>query len=191
MKVSRSALGASATASATASCLRPNCHSLMTVVIPLGVPNEPPDSSATDVLMGQPAARPERLRVLVTSGPDKGRTLELAVGTYTVGKAPSCELPLKDSSVSRRHLEIEVLADGLRVRDLESTNGSFFQGARFDTIKVGVGAVVVIGQTELRVAGSEPPAALPPSGASRFGELLGASAAMRQAFALLERVAAS
>jgi DNA-binding NtrC family response regulator len=127
----------------------------------------------------------------VTSGPDKGRALDLRVGTYTVGKAPSCELALSDSSVSRRHLEIVVLADGVRMTDLQSTNGSFFEGARFDTIHVGPGATVTIGQTELRLVGDPAHQTMPPFGADRFGDLLGGSVAMRQVFSLLERVAAS
>ena len=92
----------------------------------------PPERSAgetpTDVLSSAP--RPSRLRVQVTAGPDLGRTLVLASGTYFVGKGQVCDLVLTDHAVSRRHLELAVLADGVQIRDLGSTNGSFVGGDR-------------------------------------------------------------
>ena len=150
---------------------------------------DPLDPQPTDVV--GPAHRPhlpDKLRLVVVGGPDKGRAIDLETGTYFVGKAPSCELALSDTAVSRRHLEVLVQPEGLQIRDLGSTNGSFFQGARFESILVGAGATVTIGQTELRVQGPAG-AGLPPSEARRFGDLIGASLAMRHVFAVLERVA--
>jgi DNA-binding NtrC family response regulator len=147
--------------------------------------------SATDALgVETKPVRPERLRLVVDAGPDAGRELDLVVGTYIVGKSPLCELALSDSSVSRRHLEITVHADGLQLRDLGSTNGSFFQGARFDSMRVGKGATLTIGHTELSVmAPYAQDGQSTSSSNNRCGGLLGASASIRQVFALLSRVA--
>jgi DNA-binding NtrC family response regulator len=153
-------------------------------------PRDPLDEEqATDVAAGVRAPRPEKLRLIVTQGPDRGRELELSVGTYTVGKLGSCELPLTDTQVSRQHLEIAVVADGLQVRDLGSTNGSWYNGARFERIVVGIGAVITIGGTELRVVGPGAGEELPPSDLDRYGDLVGASSQMRRIYSLLERVA--
>jgi DNA-binding NtrC family response regulator len=83
-----------------------------------------------------------------------------------------------------------VVGDGILVKDLGSTNGSFFQGGRFESIRVGPGAELTIGKTELRIeAEGREREVLPPSPHDRFGDLLGDSLRMRHVFAVLERVA--
>ncbi|MDB4966742.1 MAG: response regulator HsfA [Myxococcales bacterium] len=149
------------------------------------------DGRPTDPLTPRAALIvPERLRLMVVSGPDRGRELLVRAGTYFVGKAEGCDLLLTDGAVSRRHLELVVTANGILVRDLESKNGSFFGGARFAEVTVGAGAVVTIGQTELRLCADRGPR-VEPSTAESFGGLVGRSLVMRELFALLERVAAS
>jgi two-component system nitrogen regulation response regulator GlnG len=134
---------------------------------------------------------PERLRVLVLSGPDSGKQLILERGTYFVGKSPGCDLQLSDGAVSRQHLELAVTEAGVLVRDLGSTNGSFFGGARFSEVTVGPGAVISIGGTELKLASVERSHPILPSASEHFGALLGPSLKMREVFAVLELVAQS
>jgi DNA-binding NtrC family response regulator len=133
---------------------------------------------------------PEELRLDVVSGPDRGHTLALRKGQrYVLGKAPTCDLPITDRLVSREHLSLDVGDDSITIRDLGSKNGSFFQGARFESIVVTTGASVVIGGTELAVSAKGAKQDIAPSALTQFGDLIGASEAMRRAFALLERVA--
>jgi DNA-binding NtrC family response regulator len=128
------------------------------------------------------------MRLEVVAGPDRGAVLKLDRGTYFVGKAPSCELVLSDGKVSRRHLEVTVLHDGVQFRDLGSTNGSFFQGARFDALVVGAGSSIFIGASELSLVGEG--ASLEPASAyAQFGPLHGASDVMRRLYDTLSRVA--
>jgi DNA-binding NtrC family response regulator len=130
-----------------------------------------------------------KLRLLVVSGPDQGRHVDLDEGRYLVGQASDSQLVLSDRKVSRRHLEVEVAGGGVRVRDLGSRNGSFHQGAKFSEITVGAGAVVKIGSTELKVVSRDRAPKLLPSTQERFGGLVGRSLAMREVFALLQRFA--
>ena len=134
---------------------------------------------------------PRRLRLLVVTGPDQGKKLELESGTYRIGQAPECSLALTDRKVSRRHLEVEVRSDGVQLRDLGSRNGSFHRGARFTQLTIGAGEVVRIGTTDLKLVSATAGARLMPSAQERFGRLVGRSLVMRELFAVLEQVAGS
>ena len=131
-----------------------------------------------------------RLRLLVVAGPSTGRELLLERGTYRVGKEEGNELRLEDSTVSRTHLLVEVLAHGVRVTDNGSSNGSSCDGLRFQVLELRPGAVVRLGRSELLLAPVEGPATAPESSsATRWGGLHGKSLAMRQLFTVLERLA--
>ncbi len=125
------------------------------------------------------------LRLEVVSGPDRGRSLVLAPGSYVVGQAPDASLSLRDRKVSRRHLAVEVRADRVVVRDLGSRNGSWFGGARFTELAITLGAVIRIGASELALSDGGDGAR------ESFGGLIGRSAAMQKVYALLERIARS
>ena len=158
--------------------------------------SELPDWSEVDIgsthgAEGARTAIPEKLRLVVLSGVDRGRELPLSRGTYYVGKHPRCALVLRDEQVSRRHLELRIEADGVHARDLGSRNGSFFKGGRFSEIVVGTGAVLTVGKSELMLLSHDAPAPALPSERESFGGLRGRSLAMRQTFALLEKVAPS
>ena len=135
---------------------------------------------------------PPALTLTVLSGPDRGRALPLRRGVFSVGSRDDCDLVLTDRRVSRQHLELCVRDDGVELRDLGSRNGSFHHGARFSQLVVGVGAVVTVGRSELRVdaAGPSRPALLP-SARTGVGELVGESLRMREVYALIEQAAAS
>ncbi len=146
---------------------------------------------STDVVTPT-SQQPLELVLRVVEGPDFGRELVLKAGTYVVGKDPTSDLALTDSAVSRAHLRVEVRANGVRLKDAGSTNGSFCGGMRFDAVEVGPGASVRVGRSVLKVlpAGTQRPA-LKPSERAQFGPLVGRSLAMRETFALLERLAAT
>ncbi len=44
---------------------------------------------------------------------------------YVIGRASDCDIPIKGSHLSRRHTEVALLGGSLRIRDLNSTNGTF------------------------------------------------------------------
>jgi two-component system nitrogen regulation response regulator GlnG len=142
----------------------------------------------TNVDSGQPMLR--RFRVTVTSGRDAGASKLLGVGTLLCGSHRDVDLRLSDPRVSRRHCELSVVADGLRVRDLGSKNGLWVQGEREEEVLLRDGAAFQVGDTWLKVE-----AALAPldvgEGLANFGPLVSQSPAMRRIFALLDRVARS
>ncbi|MCP3138637.1 sigma 54-interacting transcriptional regulator [Pyxidicoccus xibeiensis] len=148
-----------------------------------------PPPPITDLLTPAPAPA-QRLRLVVVAGPSAGLELPLERGTYRVGKEAGNELRLADSAVSRTHLLVEVLAQGVRVTDNDSSNGSFCEGLRFQSLELRPGAVVRIGRSELLLApASGADAPLAAAAVTRWGFLSGRSLVMRQLFAVLERLA--
>jgi DNA-binding NtrC family response regulator len=147
------------------------------------------ESIPTDVL-SQTNQAPLALKLVVVSGPDYRKELLLDQGTYRIGKDPACELVLSDGAVSRTHLIVEVVAQGVRLTDPGSTNGSFCDGVRFSSVVANPPARIRVGKTELELVPRQAiQSGPPPSTNEKFGELIGKSLAMRRVFAMLERVA--
>jgi DNA-binding NtrC family response regulator len=125
----------------------------------------------------------------VTSGDDVGRTLRLGAATALVGSHTKMDLQLSDSQVSRRHAEVQLVADGLRVVDLDSRNGTFVGNRRISRALVGPGDLIRVGRTELIVEAEDEEVDL--GALARFGGLTSESPTMQRTFALLGRVAPS
>ena len=53
-----------------------------------------------------------------------------------IGRSRGCELPLKVGQASRRHAAVRFEDDHFRVRDLESTNGTFLNGEPLEDERV-------------------------------------------------------
>jgi len=130
-----------------------------------------------------------RCQLVVVDGPDRGRACRLGEADAIAGTDPHVELALSDDRVSARH--VAVRADGARfvVRDLGSTNGTWYEGSRVAELAVPAGSTLKLGRSALRIEPEAQPLDLPPSQARRFGELVGESLAIREVFAVLERVA--
>jgi transcriptional regulator with GAF, ATPase, and Fis domain len=126
----------------------------------------------------------ERYTLTITTGPDTGRTVDLE-GKAVVGAGGDATIVIADESVSRHHLELEATPEGLRVRDLGSTNGTFLSGARIQQMTVHEEALLTIGTTVLRLGLKDDDVA----GRKGFGKLLGRSAGMQLLFSQLEKAA--
>jgi transcriptional regulator with GAF, ATPase, and Fis domain len=96
---------------------------------------------------------------------------------------------LTDPSVSRRHASFTRSSGRIRVRDRGSRNGIYCGGTKVIEADVQLGAVLRLGNTALALQPRWYVREVPPSQQTRFGELIGGSLAMRQVFAILERVA--
>ncbi|MGE5181408.1 MAG: sigma 54-interacting transcriptional regulator, partial [Acidobacteriota bacterium] len=128
------------------------------------------------------------LKVVVVGGPEEGLEVPLD-GAIVVGTDPSCELVLTDRAVSRKHCTLEVERARVVLRDLNSRNGTTVAGTRVRDAELAVGSVVTLGQSALVLQPRWYVREVAPSSHERFGEVLGSSLAMREIFAVLERVA--
>jgi transcriptional regulator with GAF, ATPase, and Fis domain len=98
---------------------------------------------------------------------------------------------LGDDTVSRHHFTLRVDEAGVRVIDAGSRNGTTVDGLRVRDAWARSSSLIVAGATTLRLRLLDDVVELPLSTRDHFGGLVGGSAAMRQVFAILERVAAS
>jgi DNA-binding NtrC family response regulator len=130
-----------------------------------------------------------RGRLMIVKGPDRGDTITVEPRPRTIGSGAGCDVQLSDPAISRRHLEIQLGPDGVTVRDLGSTNGSFVQGARFTELTLGFGTEVTIGKTVLKYVPEEEIVELAPSDEESFGTLVGRDAKLRKLFRMLADVA--
>jgi len=128
------------------------------------------------------------LHAVVLSGSAKG-TVRPVGETLRIGKAPDNDLVLADDTVSRHHCELSRAADGIRVRDLDSTNGTKVQGARVTEAVVQPGTVLKVGEVEVVLRVAPKGVEVLPSDKGSFGEAIGRSLAMRTIFGVLERIA--
>jgi DNA-binding NtrC family response regulator len=133
----------------------------------------------------------ERFSLTVVEGPDRGATVEATTSEVSVGSAKGNTLVLGDPTVSRHHCSVSSTERGFVLRDLGSTNGTRVGAARVLVGLVDDGAVVQVGRTKLRLSALDDEIVEPLSAVDRFGDVLGASTAMRRIFALLPRLAAS
>ena len=135
---------------------------------------------------GRTAPRSYTLQVLGQAGP----SVALGARPIVVGAHATCDLVLTDPKVSRRHAELSITTDGVRVKDLGSTNGTWWQGTRVGEVTVTGGSTIQFGGTSVRIAATDAPS-LPPSDRDHFGEMAGQSVAMRELFAVLEMASPS
>jgi hypothetical protein len=69
-----------------------------------------------------------------------------------IGRAPECELVLRDGRVSRRHARVSARDGVLVLADLGSTNGTRVNGHRITEVALGAGDRIEIGDSSLVVA---------------------------------------
>ncbi len=138
-----------------------------------------------DSKTGTVRARSYQLELI--SGPLPAKTLPLS-GPLVIGSAEEAGLHLPDPTVSRYHLELTPRGDGVQVRDLGSTNGTYVAGVRVRDALIEDEVTLSVGTTKLRLRFLEQDLGAPVARAS-FGAALGDSPAMRQLFGLLARIA--
>ena len=95
-----------------------------------------------------------RLELLILTGPDAGRRLDLGPAAMVLGRSPEATLPFpNDTFLSGSHVQLLATPDGkgVQVLDLHSTNGTFLNGTRVDEAYAFPGDVLRMGSLNLRV----------------------------------------
>ena len=86
-------------------------------------------------------------------GEDPSLTFRIRPGNIkTVGRAPRADFIVDATLVSRVHCRLSAGADVLEVTDLDSTNGTFVNGARVKRALLNDGDRLGVGRVELVVS---------------------------------------
>jgi DNA-binding NtrC family response regulator len=117
-----------------------------------------------------------------------GKAYPIDVDAVVVGREAGAHIVVDDPEVSMAHCELRAVSDGILVRDLGSTNGTFVGAFRVREGVVRTPTAVTVGRTTLLV---EPSAEhrVDVGWADGFGMLVGRSPRMRRVFGVLERIA--
>jgi two-component system, NtrC family, response regulator GlrR len=111
-------------------------------------------------------------------------------GRSIAGAAAGAGIVIADPTVSRLHAEFETRGEAVWVHDCGSKNGTFVEGVQVIAARVPDGGKVRLGETTLTVNPEPIPQLVRLWKEDRFGPLVGGSAAMRELYAQLARVAA-
>jgi len=107
------------------------------------------------------------MRFKLTSA-DNLQTYELKTGApMVVGRAPTSDIPVFDPTISRRHAEVVTDDQGVQVRDLGSSNGTFLNGSRVESCTLAVGDTVTFGKVPFRLQQVTAAGTTPPVGAAK------------------------
>jgi len=131
-----------------------------------------------------------RCRLEVVAGADAGKAIELAQPTIQIGRV-GADLNLTDPKVSGLHCELKLQAEGYRLRDLGSTNGTHVKGVRVVEAFIAPGTTIQVGKSAITFEPMDDAVAMPLWNEPRLHNLIGGSASMRHLFELINRFAQS
>lgn len=86
----------------------------------------------------------------VISGPDAGMEFHLKNGRTIIGRKGT-DFGLNDPEISRHHCLLEVRGEFVNLKDLDSTNGTFFEGERVRAAFLQDGADFRVGTSIIRI----------------------------------------
>ncbi len=92
---------------------------------------------------------PEHVRATLTimSGGQEGEVFPLTCSQSTIGRGSGATVVIDDDSMSRKHCEVGYRKLEFRVRDLESSNGTFLNGSEVEEYALRDGDKLVVGET--------------------------------------------
>ena len=97
-------------------------------------------SDETATLVRDVAPLPLGAVVRVVGVKAQPQAFRLSAGSCVVGAGAGANLLVPESSVSRRHVELTLVPEGVTVADLGSRNGTFYLGQRVEKIVLALGS---------------------------------------------------
>jgi len=133
----------------------------------------------------------ESISLKVVSGPDEGLQKNLSVPVVRIGTATDNDIVLTDRAVSRHHAEIHMTSEGLLLKDLGSTNGTFVGKLRVTEAYMNPETECSIGYSRIAIQQRTERRRVSVSRQNNLGDLVGHSKRMRELFGLIRAVAST
>ncbi|MBI5534441.1 MAG: sigma 54-dependent Fis family transcriptional regulator [Deltaproteobacteria bacterium] len=158
-----------------------------------GLPGELAGPTQTYVDLAHRRAQPPLSVLVRASGVQASpETFRLSSGICAVGTGQHNDITLHDSSVSRSHLELSLVPEGVLMCDRGSRNGTYYLGQRVEKIVLSLGSRITLGRATLTVeADAESLAHVDAYNEPEFMGIVGSSAVMRKLFATIARMQGS
>jgi len=88
-------------------------------------------------------------KLTIVEGPLSGQEFELIENSYILGREDGADIVIPAQSVSREHARISFQEGSYIIEDLDSSNGSFINGNRLDSLPVPInhGDEIILGQS--------------------------------------------
>lgn len=156
-------------------------------------PIQDPRGSATQIVLenGYPKRTVRHCELLITT-PSGAVTRHHVQKTFLrIGSAPGNDIVIDDPTVSRLHCELRADEEGFRLRDLNSSNGTWVGGYRVYDLCLRPNMELRLGKTVLCFRPLEQATQIPTAKADRLGGLIGTSLAMRELYAMLQKIGPS
>ena len=135
------------------------------------------------------SARLRRCRLEVVSGADAGLVRDIEAAVIRIGARRGNDVQLTDSKVSGLHCEIRLEDRGYRLRDLDSTNGTYVSGLRINDVYIQPGTQIALGGTRIKFEPLGETVEIELADTDRYGSMIGRSVKMRELFARLAKLA--
>jgi len=90
-----------------------------------------------------------KLSLNIQSGSLSGQRFQLDEGFFTIGRSEKCNVrfdPLSERIASKEHCFIEARQDGFYLTDNQSTNGTYVNGLKIQTVKLNSGDQIQFGR---------------------------------------------
>ena len=133
----------------------------------------------------------ESIGLKVASGPDEGLQKNLSLPVVRIGTATDNDIVLTDRAVSRHHAEIHMTPEGLLLKDLGSTNGTFIGQLRVTEAYMNPETECSIGYSRIAIQQRTERRRVSVSRQNNLGDLVGHSKRMRELFGLIRAVAST
>jgi pSer/pThr/pTyr-binding forkhead associated (FHA) protein len=95
-------------------------------------------------------------KLVVLSEGFAGRSHDLTTDRTTVGRVEDNTFPIAEASVSSHHCEVLLMDGQVRIKDLNSTNGTFIDGNQITEGVLKPGQLLRLGKVELKLEGETP-----------------------------------
>ncbi len=118
------------------------------IPVPAAAPPKPAPASEPEAPM---PTLPTDLRysLAVIAGGQAGTVFQIHKSRIYLGRGSAMDIQLRDSEISRRHVKLEIRDPEVSLTDLGATNGTWFNGAKVESVTINHQDEFTLGSTTL------------------------------------------